>query len=360
MNIRLTITQRDQPGTTQEPRTESFDADTILLGRDKSCDVVLSSTTVSRAHARIIQDGGLCYLEDTGSSFGTQVNNEPLPQGEKRRLYPGDIIAIAQFDVLFEAVAQMDTGTHARPVEAPKSSRKRPSIILAEKPYLRIMNGPNQDTRIELEEGHEYIVGRTQEAQILLNTDLVSRKHAKLRRDLGGTHVEDLGSRNGIRLNRKPIASATLSDGDELEIGGIKMLYIDLNEMKDNPLSFDKIKTTPPPPKPTKPPAPQTTPPAAPPSAPPAPPKQAAKPAAPKPSPEPEKRKPEEAPKEAPPKEEEAPQEEDDNLGLPSDTPEKPPPQPLLQGKQAIVLLAIGGSAALLALILLILLIVGF
>jgi len=242
MNVRLTISQKDKPGTTQESRVESFDADVILLGRDAHCNVVLPLKAVSRAHARIVRDGGVFYIEDVGSSFGTQVNNEPLPQGEKRRLYNGDVIAIAQFDVRFETVVPMPTGTFAWRPSASKASSPL-AIIVSEKPYLRIMNGPNEGTRIELEEGHEYVVGRAQDAQILLNTDLVSRRHAKLRRDLAGTHVEDLESRNGIRLNRKSIVSATLSDGDELEIGGVKMLYIDLSEMKDNPLPFDKPET---------------------------------------------------------------------------------------------------------------------
>ncbi|MCL2313858.1 MAG: FHA domain-containing protein, partial [Proteobacteria bacterium] len=234
MNVRLTVSRRDQPGPSQEPRTEVFDLDKISLGRDPGCHVVLSLQAVSRSHACITRDGDICYIEDSGSSFGTQVNNEPLSPHEKRRLYNGDIIAIAQFDLSFETIVQVSqTGPHGPPK----------LVIVSEKPYLRIMNGPEEGTRIEIEEGREYVVGRTPEAQVLLKTDLVSRKHAKLRRDLGGTHVEDLGSRNGIRLNRKPVSIATLNDGDELEIGGIKMLYIDL----DNP-KVDRSLIGPPPP----------------------------------------------------------------------------------------------------------------
>jgi len=332
------------PDTQQETRTENFDLDSLLLGRDSGCHVVLPLSAVSRTHARITRESGVCYIEDCGSSFGTQVNNEPLPQGEKRRLYNGDIIAIAQFDLSFATTVQMNTGTHAWRVDLSRPSQ-RLSIRLTENPYLRIMNGPNEGTRIELEEGHEYIVGRTAEAQILLNTDLVSRKHAKLRRDLGGTHVEDLGSRNGIRLNRKAIAAATLSDGDELEIGGIKMLYIDLDDMKNEPLPAL------PPPKlpPTPPPPPQAQPPPPPPP----------------PPPMEEKREPE------PPQEEPAQEAStEENLPLEEEA-EKPPPSflqrnpvlaPLvsfLQRNQTLLLLGIGGGTALITLIFLILVLVG-
>ncbi|MCL2011755.1 MAG: FHA domain-containing protein [Cystobacterineae bacterium] len=331
MNVRLTVTRRDKPDAAQESRTEVFGSDikSIMLGRDASCDVVLSLQAVSRSHACITRETGVYYIKDAGSSFGTQVNNEPLPQGEKRRLYNGDLIAIAQFDLLFEDIAQDSTSTGEWQAKKGKPTAGRLPILVSEKPCLRIMNGPNEGTRIEIEEGREYIIGRSKEAQIFINADLVSRKHAKLRRDLGGTHVEDLGSRNGIRLNRNPIAFATLSDGDEVEIGGIKMLYIDLNEMKVRPLLFDKAEPKTPPQEKPSPPEPPEPPKEEPPAEPPA---------------EPEK--PEEAP---------APNE----LEFPLEAVDKAPPPPLLKGKQAIVLMVIGGCAALLALILLILVFAG-
>ncbi|MCL2626033.1 MAG: FHA domain-containing protein [Cystobacterineae bacterium] len=320
MNVRLTVTRRDQPGPAQESRTEVFDLDKILLGRDPGSHVVLPLQAVSRSHACITRDGDIYYIEDSGSAFGTQVNHESLPLREKRRLYTGDIIAIAQFDLLFEVIAATETGPHVAP-----------KVIIVSNPYLRMMNGPNEGTRIEIEEGREYIVGRTQEAQVFLNTDLVSRKHAKLRRDLGGTHVEDLESRNGTRLNHKPIRLATLSDGDELEIGGIKMLYIDLDNPKAGRFAFEKPEAKTPPPK-EKPPGPPKKPP---------------------PPPEPEQKEAEPPPEEAPPPE------TPNDSEFPAEPLEKTPPPPLFKGKQAIVLLAIGGGAALIALIFLILVFVG-
>lgn len=46
----------------------------ILIGRDKSCDVVLDAPTVSSRHARLRVDGGSYMLEDMGSTNGTFVN----------------------------------------------------------------------------------------------------------------------------------------------------------------------------------------------------------------------------------------------------------------------------------------------
>jgi pSer/pThr/pTyr-binding forkhead associated (FHA) protein len=60
--------------------------DTITLGRDDGCDVVLAQTAVSRNHARISRDGTLFFLEDLGSSFGTLLNGSKLKKNEKQLL----------------------------------------------------------------------------------------------------------------------------------------------------------------------------------------------------------------------------------------------------------------------------------
>ena len=70
----------------------------------------------------------------------------------------------------------------------------------------------------------------------MLNDDLVSRKHVKVRRDWAGTHVEDLGSRNGIKLNKQRARKATIKDRDELEIGGVRLLFLDPNEVREEPV----------------------------------------------------------------------------------------------------------------------------
>ncbi|HZH04013.1 MAG TPA: FHA domain-containing protein, partial [Myxococcaceae bacterium] len=51
-----------------------------------------------------------------------------------------------------------------------------------------------------------------------------------------GTHVEDLRSRNGIRVNQKRVLRKTLRDRDELEIGGVRLLYLDPSEVREAPL----------------------------------------------------------------------------------------------------------------------------
>jgi class 3 adenylate cyclase len=83
-----------------------------------------------------------------------------------------------------------------------------------------IINGPGYfDTSYELPEGVTYL-GRADENDIVLGGDLVSRRHARL--ILEGIHlrVEDLGSRNGSRLNGTAFqGSADLHPGDTISLG---------------------------------------------------------------------------------------------------------------------------------------------
>lgn len=56
------------------------------------------SEIVSRVHADIRVEGDAYYIEDTGSSNGTYVNNLPLPLGNRHRLRTGDRIALGKGD----------------------------------------------------------------------------------------------------------------------------------------------------------------------------------------------------------------------------------------------------------------------
>lgn len=237
MAVRLTVKQKSKQGAA--PQTVLLDDAVITLGRDQRCQVVLAQHAVSRQHARITRDGALFFIEDLGSSYGTQVNGQKLPKSEKRLLRNGDTIEIAQFDVVFDRVADVAEDQSGKTMFVSRNLVKDVMKGLSaggEQPYFRVMNGPREGQKIEMGEAQEYVFGRDDEADIVLNDDLVSRRHAKVRRDWSGTHVEDLGSRNGIRVNRKRVKKQTLKDRDEVEIGGVRLLFIDPSEVRETPL----------------------------------------------------------------------------------------------------------------------------
>jgi len=67
----------------------SLQGDSIMVGRDRTCSVVLAHPAVSRRHARITMSGGAFTLEDLKSANGTYVNNTRI---DKAVLKPGDVV----------------------------------------------------------------------------------------------------------------------------------------------------------------------------------------------------------------------------------------------------------------------------
>jgi pSer/pThr/pTyr-binding forkhead associated (FHA) protein len=233
MSVRLTVKQRSEAGGAEKGTEILLDDPSITLGRDKTCQVVLAEQAVSRTHARISRDGTLFFLEDLGSAYGTQVNGKKLPKGEKRLLRDGDVIAIAQFDVTFGRVLELPPSTEKTSFVARQMVKDVMKGLGGAGPFFRTMNGPNEGKRIEINEAQELIVGRDPSGDVVLDDDLVSRRHAKIRRDWSGTHVEDLESRNGIKVNKKRVLKKTLRDQDELQIGSTRFLYLDPSEVRD-------------------------------------------------------------------------------------------------------------------------------
>ncbi len=68
-------------------------------------------------------------------------------------------------------------------------------------------------------------IGRDVSCDILLNNDLVSRKHAELTRITDGYLLRDLGSTNGIFINGQRVQEKFLNPGDMITIGELQFLF---------------------------------------------------------------------------------------------------------------------------------------
>jgi pSer/pThr/pTyr-binding forkhead associated (FHA) protein len=90
---------------------------------------------------------------------------------------------------------------------------------------LVVTRGPNSGSRYALDEPL-VTAGRHPDSMIFLDDITVSRRHAEVRRVEGGYEVADAGSLNGTYLNRERVEKAMLSDGDELQIGTFKLLFL--------------------------------------------------------------------------------------------------------------------------------------
>ena len=90
---------------------------------------------------------------------------------------------------------------------------------------LVVKRGPNAGSRFLLDQATTS-AGRHPDSDIFLDDVTVSRRHAEFRLDGNEFQVVDVGSLNGTYVNREPVDSATLANGDEVQIGKFRLVFL--------------------------------------------------------------------------------------------------------------------------------------
>jgi len=90
---------------------------------------------------------------------------------------------------------------------------------------LVVKRGPNAGSRFPL---HQAVTsaGRDPGSDIFLDDVTVSRRHAEFRLETSEFQVVDVGSLNGTYVNREPVDSAVLANGDEVQIGKFRLVFL--------------------------------------------------------------------------------------------------------------------------------------
>ena len=90
---------------------------------------------------------------------------------------------------------------------------------------LVVKRGPNAGSRFVLD--HPVTsAGRHPNSDIFCDDITVSRRHAEFRRQNSEFQVVDVGSLNGTYINREPVQSAVLANGDEIQIGKFRLVFL--------------------------------------------------------------------------------------------------------------------------------------
>ena len=90
---------------------------------------------------------------------------------------------------------------------------------------LVVKRGPNAGSRFLLDQPTTS-AGRHPDSDIFLDDVTVSRRHAEFRLENGEFQVVDVGSLNGTYVNREPVDSAVLANGDEVQIGKFRLVFL--------------------------------------------------------------------------------------------------------------------------------------
>lgn len=113
----------------------------LLLGRSRSCQVIVDDMLVSRHHARLLVSKVALFVEDLGSTNGVIVNEVPI--SGPTPLDDGDRVIVGTQELIVRAV---DDGVETLEPPSPRSRqatpRAQPSVQLAAVAQQRIPTQP--------------------------------------------------------------------------------------------------------------------------------------------------------------------------------------------------------------------------
>ncbi len=112
------------------------------------------------------------------------------------------------------------------PEEIDTSSAAAEAAALAHgSAMLVVKRGPNVGSKFVLNQP-VMTAGRHPLSDIFLDDITVSRRHAEFHNENGEFRVVDLGSLNGTYRNREAIESAVLANGDLLQVGNFRLVFL--------------------------------------------------------------------------------------------------------------------------------------
>jgi two-component system, cell cycle response regulator len=105
-------------------------------------------------------------------------------------------------------------------ISMPRPAEAQKKVV----PTIRVVAGIDMLSFVTVPEGQAVVIGRDESAGLTLSDITVSKRHARITHEDGGTLVlVDLDSTNGTAVNGQPVTRTIMRPGDHLEIGAVSM-----------------------------------------------------------------------------------------------------------------------------------------
>ncbi|MGI9057969.1 MAG: FHA domain-containing protein [Ktedonobacteraceae bacterium] len=267
----------------------------ITIGRGEENDIWLDDDMASRNHAELAWDKGCVYITDCDSLNGVLLNGKRIRGTEI--VGPGALLEIGSHRLLFalaespgtpgeqddplsrhiwhsaEALQTPSEKLEKLPMTQPMSDglfvgtvynqeqRQLPTTLPGDTPRdleaqdtaeIDQIASPPRPTDVPMlfvirdgeTVGQSFVldramltIGRGSECNVVINDVSISRRHAQVLRQANGNYVQDLGSRNGTKVNGEPLhAPHLLQAGDIVCVGSIRLEYKPLSSDPDTPM----------------------------------------------------------------------------------------------------------------------------
>jgi hypothetical protein len=176
-------------------------------------------------------------------AVGVRVAGRPAAPGSRRLVVSGERVELLGHSVALASEAPPE-GTRAIAGALLREAAAGAAPMTA--PHLVVLTGPRAGARLTLRE--RLSIGRGRAADVVVPDPEASRVHARVRLGADGATVEDLGSKNGVRLNgvRVERGPQPLRPGDEFTIGETLLRLADpLEALARRPTAGDPSPTSP-------------------------------------------------------------------------------------------------------------------
>lgn len=221
---------------------ELTDKESVSVGRSPENDIVIDNMAVSGKHARIIADETGFIIEDAGSWNGTFIDGKPI---DSRRLSDGDKVTIGKHVLLYsdrtpsshpEGVLNKQNAA----VPTPSSNAADATVFLdtqkqkammdqydrsGHKTSLLVVKYKEKILYKHLLKNNTTTIGRDPGNQVIIDNPAVSSQHAAIAADKDGFTISDLNSTNGTFVNKNPITTCRLHNGDMITIGRHDLVF---------------------------------------------------------------------------------------------------------------------------------------
>ncbi len=203
----------------------------ITIGRTSENDIVLDNRGVSRRHALIEFSEKGALLIDNDSLNGTFVNERKVAE---QYLQDKDTITIGKFDLVFFNDAQ----------PTKKMTDMDGTMVLNTRKQKEMVHQDEQDKQLAQEVGNSLLVsvqdesrrfvleretttlGKSSFANIRVGGWLTSKVQAKINDNGGIFTIANVGRKNKTKINGEAVTSATLKNGDVIEVGNSAFRFI--------------------------------------------------------------------------------------------------------------------------------------
>ncbi len=204
----------------------------ISIGRTSDNDIVLDNRGVSRKHAQIEFSEQGALIIDNDSLNGTFVNHRKV---NEHYLQDQDTITIGKFDLVYNREAQ----------PTKKMSDMEGTMVLSTRRQKELVVRDQQDKEVAAELGGSVLVamagdkkkfrlaeetttlGKSEFVNVPVHGFWVSKLQAKVVREGDSFTIVNVGHGGKTKVNGESISSATLKNGDIVEVGKSVFRFIE-------------------------------------------------------------------------------------------------------------------------------------